>query len=175
MAGYEYACVCRMTSQPRLRLEAGETPVSEEDAVALLNLLSEHYACPHPKVTWGRGRRSWARPKEHRIHLSRRRRLNVGTVLHELAHLIAPSRDPGPSGGRWVRHGPEFVKALDGLLVVSAPAWMTGKFNYEQTMWVIATTHESLKMKGSARKEYRRRDYGGKREEQKAVTQQEAS
>ena len=159
-AWHEYACVCCMTSQPKLMLEANETRVSEQDAVALLNLLSEHYACPLPKVTWGRGRRAWARSKEHRIHLPRAgRRLNVGTVLHELAHLMAPPGDPaGPSGRRRV-HGPEFAKALDRLLVVSSPAWMNGKFNYEQTMWLIMTTHEGLKMKGRARREYRRREY----------------
>ncbi len=154
---YEYACVCCMTSQPRLMLEARETCISEEDAMALLNLLAEHYAFPPPKVTWGSGRRAWARPKEHRIHLSRRRRLNVGTVLHELAHLMATSTDRTSSGRRRV-HTPNFVRALDQLLSVSSSLWMTGKFNYEQTMWVIATTHENSKMTGTARKEYRRRN-----------------
>lgn len=164
ITGSEYACVCCMTSQPKLRLEARNTPVSEEDAVALLNLLSEHYACPLPTVTWGKCRRSWARPKERRIHLRRASLgLDVGTVLHELAHLIAPPRDPGPSGRRRV-HGPDFVEALDRLLVVSAPVWTTGKFNYEQTMWFIASTHERLKKEGLARKEYRRREYQHERQ-----------
>jgi hypothetical protein len=171
-AWHEYACVCCMTSQPRLMLEAHETRVSEEDAVTLLSLLSEHYACPLPEVTWGSGGRSWARPKKHRIRLSRNRRLNAGTVLHELAHLMAPPGDPGPSRRRRV-HGPEFVRTLDDLLVVSSPVWMTGEFNCEQTMWWIATAHEDWKMKGRARKEYRRRDYSGKRQQQRGLPQRE--
>jgi len=131
-ARYEYDCVCRMTSQPRLMLEARETCICEADAIALLELLAEYCGCPAPKVTWGR--RAWARRKDWRVHLCRSPvRLHVGVVVHEFAHLVA-CRDDGERSKRLRHHGPAFAEALDRLLLVSAPVWRTRRFNYERTL-----------------------------------------
>ena len=116
---YEYSCVAATTSRPALMLEACMTGIGNQDAVALLELLAEICGCPTPKVTWGK--RAWAKSKEWRIHLPQVGDMDVETVVHEFAHLLAEidaleEATHQPHGGR-------FVMTLDRLLLESWPVW----------------------------------------------------
>lgn len=133
--GHEYASVARATSQPLLLIEAHETSMSKQDAEALLEILAEDCGRTRPKVTWGK--RAWARPERNHIQLPQSGHdLNVGTVVHEFAHLVAP--EAPRVAGRRRHHDAGFVAALDKLLAASYSLWTTDAFDLEASLRIKA-------------------------------------
>jgi hypothetical protein len=107
-------------------LEACMTRIESQDAIALVDLLAEICGRPAPKVTWSRGMRAWAYPRERRIHLPRvTNGLHVEMVVHEFAHPEAEA--DAPESAACKPHGGCFVLTLDRLLLESWPTWQAKK------------------------------------------------
>lgn len=86
-------------------------PITEQQARNLIEMVCERRKVKVPTLRWLTGRRFQRRRATYfglrcQIVIYKAGR-NRGTVLHELAHHIAPSG---------AKHGPAFARALEGLL-----------------------------------------------------------
>jgi hypothetical protein len=120
----EYDHVLERSSAPETLIKLHETPCTEQEAIAILHWLDTQRArrlfrdAPLPMRLYFMGYRGRAGMKirqgkaHHHMSLpsgavNGGRRLRVGLVLHEYAHLVAPSGE---------KHGKIFVDILDDLV-----------------------------------------------------------
>ena len=128
----EYRGVARMTEDFPLLEEAHATPMTREDALALVSLVCEAEGLTIPPVQFRKGspgRSDWKRillPSDPlpRGGFQQTGYLRAGIVLHELAHyVIARERlrevKPAPT----IPHGPRFVRTLDRLTRETECLW----------------------------------------------------
>ena len=134
---HEYSCVKKHTCVPKLMKEAYSLPIDKGQALAIIVILHEEWgdslSVPSryrlgnrfPKIIWNR-KNGNARGGYYRMNdmITMRpflklpeKRLTVGLLLHEYAHVITIYHEIANRKRRIPKHGPIFRGTFDYLLM----------------------------------------------------------